>query len=150
MTMRKRNALAGAVGAAGCGLALLVGSGCRTTPTVKPAPAVTVYRADGGTDISHDILFVNSRLAHDLRISDVRKRTTDHGLLNPSVTAVSTYGGSLNFEYRFCWFDASGYEIGAETSSWKPVTLQKNEAKTVESVAPSGEVKEFRLKLRSR
>jgi len=150
MAMKTRKALVGVFSASGLGRALLVGGGCRTTPTVKAAPAVTVYRADGGTDISHEIAFGNTRLSRDLRITEVRRQTTEHGLLHPSVTAVSMYGGTLNFEYRFGWFDGSGYEIGADTSSWKPVTLQKGEARTFESVAPTTDAKEFRLKIRAR
>jgi uncharacterized protein YcfL len=148
--MQTRNALVGILSAAGLGLAVLVGGGCRTTPTAKPAPTVTVYRADGGTDITHEIVFGSTRLSRDLRITDLRRQVTDHGLLNPSVAMVSTYAGTLNFEYRFCWFDGSGYEIGADTSSWKPVTLSKGEGKTIESVAPNGTVTEFRLKIRAR
>lgn len=148
--MTTRSALASVLGASGLGLALLVGGGCRTTPTVKEPRAVTVYRADGGTDISYEISYSNTRLSRDLRVTDIRRQTTEHGLLHPSVTVVSMYGGTLNFDYRFCWFDGSGYEVGADTSSWKPVTLQKGEARTFESVAPTGEVKEFRIRFRSR
>lgn len=148
--MQKRKVLAGALGVTGVGLAVLLGSGCRTTPTVREEPAVTVRRADGGTDISHEVTFSNSRLARGLRITDIQRRMTEHGLLNPSVTAVSTYGGTLRFEYRFCWFDGTGYEIGAETNSWKPVTLQNGEAKTFEAVAPASEVQEFKIRFRAR
>lgn len=148
--MRTRSLLARAAGAAGVGVALAMAGGCRTSPAVKPAPAVTVYRADGGTDITHDIVFGSTRLARELRVTDIRRRATEHGLLYPSVTVQSLYAGTLNFEYRFCWFDGAGYEVGADTSSWKPVTLARNESKTVESVAPTAEVKSFQLRFRRR
>ncbi len=148
--MDKRRTIARALGVTGTGLALLLGNGCRTTATVKEAPAVTVWRADGGTDISHEIVFANSRLARSLRITDIARRLTDHGLQNPSVTAVSMYGGTLRFEYRFCWFDGAGYEVGADTSSWKPVTLRHGEPKTFSAVAPTAEVQEFKMMVRGR
>ena len=148
--METRQVLVKAIAVTGTGLALLLGSGCRTTPTVKEAPAVTVWRADGGTDISREIVFSNSRLGRSLRVTEIGRRLTDHGLLNPKVTAVSTYGGTLKLEYRFCWFDATGYEIGANTNSWKPVSLQNREARTFEAVAPTAEVQEFKMMIRAR
>lgn len=148
--MQKRPVLSTALGLASVGLALVMGGGCRTTPTVRETPAVTIRHADGSTDISHDIVYSNSRLGRSIEILEVRRRQTGHGLLNPSVTMLSTYGGTLKFEYRFCWFDASGYEIGADTNSWKPVTLQKQENRTIEAVAPSAEVMEFKLRIRAR
>ena len=148
--MEKRTLLASALGATGIGLTLLLGSGCRTTPTVKETAAVTVWRADGGTDISREVSFGNSRLARSLRVTDIQRRQTGHRLLNPSVSLVSTYGGTLKFEYRFCWFDGSGYEVGADTNAWKPVTLRNDEAKTLEAVAPTAEVEQFNVKIRAR
>ena len=148
--MHERQVLTRALGVAGVGLAVLMG-GCRTARTVvTETPGVTVRHADGSTEISREIVFSNSRLARDIQILEVRRRITPHGLLNPSVTVLSTYGGTLKFEYRFCWFDRSGYEIAAETNSWKPVALQNKESKTFESVAPNADVKEFRIRMRSR
>jgi uncharacterized protein YcfL len=147
--MEKRKVLAVALGVTGTGLALLLGSGCRTAPTLKETPAVTVWRADGTTELSREVSFGTPRLAHSLRITEIGRRVTGHGLLNPSVSLVSTYGGTLKFEYRFCWYDGAGYEIGADTSSWKPVALRNSEAKTFEAVAPTAEVEQFVLRIRS-
>jgi len=127
-----------------------VGGGCQTGRTVREAPGVTIRHGDGSTEISREVIFSHSRLARRVEVADVRRRLTGDGLLNPSVTVVSIYGGTLNFEYRFCWFDSAGYEVGAETNSWKPVSMQNREVRTFESVAPSAEVKEFRIKLRVR
>lgn len=41
------------------------------------------------------------------------------------------------FEYKIVWVDASGVEINPEGASWKPVSLQGREVKTVQSVAPN-------------
>ncbi|XID74633.1 YcfL family protein [Alkanindiges sp. WGS2144] len=41
------------------------------------------------------------------------------------------------FEYKIVWMDASGTEINPEGATWKPVSLQGREAKTVQSVAPN-------------
>jgi uncharacterized protein YcfL len=148
--MEKRMIIARTLGVTATGLALLLSSGCRTTPALRVAPAVTVWRADGGTDISHEIEFANSRLARSLRITDIARQRTEHGLLNPSVTAASMAGGTLKFEYRFSWFDGAGYEIGADTNSWKPVTLRKGESKTFPGVAPTAAVQEFKMMIRAR
>lgn len=42
-----------------------------------------------------------------------------------------------SFEYKIVWMDASGTEINPEGASWKPITLQGRESKTVQSVAPN-------------
>ena len=42
-----------------------------------------------------------------------------------------------SFEYKIVWFDADGTEINPEGATWKPITLQGREVKTVQSVAPN-------------
>jgi uncharacterized protein YcfL len=42
-----------------------------------------------------------------------------------------------SFEYKVVWFDANGTEINPEGATWKPITLQGREVKTVQSVAPN-------------
>ena len=44
---------------------------------------------------------------------------------------------SRTFEYKIVWFDADGTEINPEGATWKPITLQGREVKTVQSVAPN-------------
>ncbi|MBP8099721.1 MAG: DUF1425 domain-containing protein [Acinetobacter sp.] len=42
-----------------------------------------------------------------------------------------------SFEYKIVWFDADGTELNPEGATWKPITLQGREVKTVQSVAPN-------------
>ncbi len=135
------------LGIAGVGVALLVG-GCRTTPVSAETPGVVIRHADGSTEITREVVFAQSRLTRWLRVKELRRQNTGHGLLAPGITVQSTYGGTLRFEYRFCWFDAAGHEVAADTSSWKPVTMRQGESKALDSVAPTPEVTAFQLILR--
>lgn len=135
------------LGIAAAGMALLFG-GCRTTPVSPEAPGVVVRHADGSTEITREVVFANSRLSRWLRVTELRRLDSGHGLLAPGITVQSTYGGTLRFEYRFCWFDATGREVAADTSSWKPATLRLGESRALDSVAPTPEVTAFQLRLR--
>jgi len=145
MMKLKRNFIVGGVTAAAL-MASLVLPGCSTTAGVETT-GKTTWDEQGARTLEKKVLFNNSGLKGELQIVDIR--TVQAGdIMRAQVTLRSKENDTLQFQYRFDWYDAGGLEINSGSGSWKPVILGGRETKTLQSVAPDPRAKEFKLKIR--
>ena len=82
----------------------------------------------------------------DFKVSEL-KRADVNGLLKVQVQ-VENAGNSKPVSYRFRWVDQAGMMVGG-VEGWKPLPVEKGRIEIIEGVAPTPEVKDFRLELNS-
>jgi uncharacterized protein YcfL len=120
--------------------------GCSTTAGVETT-GKTAWDEQGARSLEKNVVFNNSGLKGDIQIVDVKSGMAGD-IMRAQATLRSKDKGTLPFQYRFDWYDASGFEINSGAGSWKPLILYGRETKTIQGVAPDPRAKEFKLKIR--
>ena len=126
----------------------LVAGGCRSTSAGIEGDAAAINNPDGTVTLSKYVIVNNPSLAKGIQIVDIRTGFTDNNLMQASVAIVSKARKTLQFQYRFAWYDANGMEIDPENNAWKPVIIYGNESRSLQGMAPNSAAKEFRIKIR--
>ena len=121
-------------------------SGCSTTAGVE-ATGKTSWDDQGARTLEKNVVFNSSGLKGDIQIVDVKSAMAGD-IMRAQATLRSKDRDTLPFQYRFEWFDASGFEINSGSGAWKPLLLNGRESKTIQAVAPDPRAKEFKLKIR--
>lgn len=123
----------GALGTAGC---------ASKTAATDPAAAEQAKKANyeiiksGDTDGRLEVVSVASGKPGDTAKASVEVRNKSNF--------------SWKFEYRFKWYDASGMEIGVDSTAWTPVAIMANETKSLQSLAPNPTAATFKLFLQEK
>lgn len=84
------------------------------------------------------------RLLTDITAQAVRQRVAA-GLLQVSVEIKNEDLARKALHYKFRWFDADGFEVQPDGRPWTPLTMLGEEVKTVQAVAPQGNVVSFKI-----
>ena len=127
---------------------VLAGGGCATRTSGIQGAAATVQSPEGTMTSSKYVIIDNSKLARGLQIVDLKSQFVGD-LLKAQVSIVSKYSKTLEFQYKFLWFDANGIEINPGSLPWTPLTLNGNESKSVQAVAPNPSAREFKVNIRA-
>lgn len=127
---------------------VMVGGGCATRTSGIQGAAATVQSPEGTMASSKYVIIDNSKLARGLQIVDLKSQFVGD-LLKAQVSIVSKYSKTLEFQYKFLWFDANGTEINPDSLPWTPLTLYGNESKNVQAVAPNPSAREFKISIRA-
>jgi uncharacterized protein YcfL len=90
----------------------------------------------------------DKKVAKNLVVGDVVVGETKNGLMKVNVRLSSKLNKTYTAQTKFAWFDESGMEIDPEGDSWRPLTLQGKETKTIQGVAPNASATSFRLRVR--
>ena len=130
-----------------CGAYLLVG-GCASQTSGMRGGASIAQAPEGTVQSSQYVIIDNSKLARGLQIVDIKSQFVGD-LLKAQVSIVSKYSKTLEFQYKFLWFDANGIEISPGSLPWTPLTLNGNESKSVQAVAPNPSAREFKINIRA-
>lgn len=133
-------------------LAMLYASGCSSTAGIE----ATVDRSTG----HKQVVFRDKALAKRIKIENLNSGVTG-GLLRASVTVRNTFRNmprpigylyptykTLEFQYKFSWFDENGFEIDPDSDAWTPVTIHGQESKTLQGVAPNPSARMFKILIR--
>ena len=126
---------------------LLVGVGCATRTSGIQGAATVGQSPEGMTQMSQYVIIDNSRLARGLQIVDLKSQFAGD-LLKAQVSIVSKFSRTLEFQYKFLWFDATGMEVSPGSLPWTPLTLNGNESKSVQAVAPNPAARTFKINIR--
>lgn len=145
MMKQKHNFVAGGIAAVAL-IALMGLAGCSTTAGVETT-GKTSWDEQGARILEKNVVFNSSSLKGDLQIVDLRGVQAGD-IMRAQATLRSRDKDTLQFQYRFDWYDAGGLEINSGAGSWKPLLLTGRETKTVQGVAPDPRAKEFKLKIR--
>lgn len=145
MMKRGRNFIVGGIAAAAA-VASLGLTGCSTTAGVETTGRMS-WDEQGARTLEKKVVFDNSGLKGDIQIVDVKSAMAGD-IMRAQATLRSRDKDTLQFQYRFDWYDTGGFEINSGAGSWKPLILNGREAKTIQGVAPDPRAKEFKLKIR--
>lgn len=120
--------------------------GCSSTAGIEGSMSATTGQG-GQTAYSKYVIINNDSLARDIQIVDMKSDFVGN-LLRAQVSLVNKDNDTINFQFKFSWFEESGREIDPDTDAWTPVTLYGNESKSLQGVAPNPNAKEFKIKIR--
>ena len=140
------NNISAIIGVVSIGLMLGILTGCATSGIEGNASAVKM--TDGGTQLSKYVIVNNPKLARSIQIVNLQQSYVGD-LLKAQVSLVSKNSKTLNFQYKFAWFDGQGVEINLEGSPWTPLVFYGFETKSLQAVAPNPSAREFKIKIRS-
>ncbi len=90
----------------------------------------------------------DKKVARNVVVSEVVVGETKNGLMKVNVKLSSKLNKTYTAQTKFAWFDEAGMEIDPEGDSWRPLTLQGKETKTIQGVAPNASATAFRLRIR--
>lgn len=82
-----------------------------------------------------------------LQVTDLRAVKRNH-LLTVQAEISNSDSDNQQLYYRFKWLDANGFAVGGE-EAWKPVLVYAYQKQTVNAVAPSPQVTDFRMVVQS-
>lgn len=120
--------------------------GCSSTAGIEGSMSAATGQ-DGQTTYSKYVIIDNDSLARDIQIVDMKSDFVGN-LLRAHVSLVNKDNDTLNFQFKFSWFEESGREIDPDTDAWTPVILYGKESKSLQGVAPNPNAKEFKIKIR--
>ncbi|MCL1068190.1 YcfL family protein [Shewanella olleyana] len=89
----------------------------------------------------------NASFASDVAVEQVKVRTQGD-LLQGSALILSKVGTDLRLQYKFTWYDVSGYTIEDEATSWKSLKLHGMQQMQVSAVAPNANATRFEVYVR--
>lgn len=131
--------------AAGLLVAGLTGCASRASNVLEASSDV---RPPSGPDMSERVIISASGLGRKLVYGDVATRR--EGLLFlVQVTLENKSKSAVNFEYRWEWTDAEGFQVADTLSSWQPGVINGRERKLLSATSPGPAAANFRLYLRS-
>lgn len=120
--------------------------GCSSTAGIEGSMSATTEQG-GQTVYSKQVVINNDSLARDIQIVDMKSDFVGN-LLRAQVSLVNKDNDTINFQFKFSWFEESGREIDPDTDAWTPVILYGKESKSLQGVAPNPNAKEFKIKIR--
>ena len=123
-------------------------TGCMLIKKTSGTEVIGVLTEPGQEGMSRAIIVNNAKLGRALQVVDIRHDFVGE-FLRPSVILASKYAATLQFQYKFSWYDETGLEVHPNTDAWTPVVLHGNQTMTVQAVAPHPSVKSFKLNIRN-
>ncbi len=109
--------------------------------------AMVMVLALAGCAARGELEVLNEDLSDKIDVQKLKSRTVG-GLTQAQVKIKNKTKTDLRFRVKFVWFDGAGFEIDAESTSWRPVLLHGKEEKSVQAVAPNGEAKTYKVLIR--
>ncbi|AZG73716.1 YcfL family protein [Shewanella livingstonensis] len=98
-------------------------------------------------DSSGQVRVDNSSFASDVNVTDISSLMVAD-LIKASALIQSQSRTDLRIQYKFTWFDASGFTLEDEASSWKSVKLHGKQQLQVGAVAPNPQATRFEVYVR--
>ncbi|MCG8393189.1 MAG: YcfL family protein [Pseudomonadales bacterium] len=94
-----------------------------------------------------DVYSNNSLLGSRISIPDLKqKRVGD--LLYVQATLENDWKFELDFQYKFKWFDADGFELAPESQPWQQVVMAGRSQNNVKGIAPNPSAVRFEIWVR--
>ena len=114
---------------------------------VACATSGVVGTSDTASGKSEIVEIQNKSLAKKVSIKDFKTRIVND-LLNVQVEIESNFNSTQEFQYKFSWFDTTGFAVDSEASAWNSIVLHGKESKTVQALAPNPAARKFKIVLR--
>ncbi|MDT8271912.1 MAG: YcfL family protein [Desulfomonilia bacterium] len=112
------------------------------------APNVLHVQATSQGLLSKQVEINDAALERRLAFGEVSVKPLEGGAsMETQVIIRNTSMRDLKFEYRFIWYDASGFEISPNIA-WIPVVLSGKDERAFKSVAPAPNAASFKCMIR--
>ena len=98
-------------------------------------------------DSSGQVRVDNSSFASDVNVVDISSVMVAD-LIKASALIQSKSSTDLRLQYKFTWYDASGFTVEDEANSWKSVKLHGKQQLQVGAVAPNSQATRFDIYVR--
>ncbi|UJF23337.1 YcfL family protein [Shewanella sp. OMA3-2] len=89
----------------------------------------------------------NNSFSRQVSVTNVNERQTAD-LIQAVAQINSLVATDLRLQYKFTWFDASGFTIEDESTSWKSLKLHGKQQMQVNAVAPNATATRFEVYIR--
>jgi uncharacterized protein YcfL len=144
MTMRIKPAMP--LAAAGMILSVLVGAislACSPTTTSNVAVG-EVLEGEEGQTLQKDYVVKDKILAKEIQVLDVKARYVGDFLEGLAIVK-NRRKYTVDFEYKFEWYDEKGFPVESSVVHWTPDLLYGLESKWIQALCPrAGATKERR------
>ncbi len=122
-------------------LTLLLLGGCAGTAF----NSIEARTGPGGL-VSKQVQINDSIMAGTLEFGDLSVKQADEFCM-AQVMLINKKKKDVNFEYRFLWYDAAGFEV-SPVSAWIPSTIVGLDSRGYQSTAPVKDAVRFRFMVR--
>jgi len=121
--------------------ALLV-SGCQTKGEPRPSESCPGFADAGSTKalVARKVRFINDP---DVNVREMRC-VTQNTLMRIDIDLENGESDEQRVAYRFEWYEANGMSTGGE-EAWKPLLLYPDDFRTIRTVAPNSDARDFNL-----
>ncbi len=146
MTIRSENHWAGVlvILVALIGAVPLVSCSSHTTSNVAVGE---VWETDGAETLEKDYIIKDKPLAKQIQVTDVKARYMGDFLEGLAVVQ-NRRKYTVDFEYRFEWYDEKGYPVESNVVHWTPDLLYGRESKWIKALCPKPKAKGFKVMIR--
>ncbi len=86
----------------------------------------------------------NSLLSSRISVEDLRQRRAGD-LLQVQAVLENDWKFRLDFQYKFKWFDADGFELEPEAQPWQQVVMAGRSQNSVKGVSPNPSAVRFEI-----
>lgn len=127
------------------GLMAMAAFACSTASNTLQG--VTERRPASGPAVDEHVIIGSPALGKELTFGDVVSRR-EGLLLHVQVALENQSKHTVDFEYRWEWTDADGFQLGDTLSAWQPTVVNGRERKLLRGVGPGPAAVNFRLYVR--
>lgn len=124
----------------------LLPAACAKT-TVSNVAVGQIMDGEEGEVLRKDYLIKDKALAKDIQVDDIRARYQGEFLEGQAVL-INLVKSTVEYEYKFEWFDSEGFPIESTVSLWKPDLLYGKETKWIKALCPVPNAKGFKIMIR--
>jgi uncharacterized protein YcfL len=128
------------------GAVAALGFGCAAAPS-NVLEGDTAVRQRTGPAVSERVVISSRALSRALKYGEVVTRR-EGLLLHVQVAIENVRRAPVDFEYRWEWTDAEGFQLGDTLSRWQPTSVNGNEHRLLTGVGPGPAAVNFRLYIR--
>lgn len=127
-------------------LGMVALAGCSAT-TGAEGRAKVGWTDEGAPILNTKVVYNSTSLAREVTVEEMTSSKAGD-LLLAQVTMRSKAGETLNFQYKFEWYDLNGLVLNSSSATWKPLMIYGKESKTIQGLAPDPRGREYKLLLR--
>ncbi len=119
---------------------------CAPTTTSNVAVG-EIIEGEEGQALEKDYIIKDRALARQIEVLDVKTRFTGKFLEGLAILH-NRRKRTVAFEYRFAWYDDSGFPVESNISHWTPDLLYGKESKWIRALCPKPGAAGFKLMVR--
>jgi uncharacterized protein YcfL len=120
--------------------------GCAPATTSNVAVGV-ITEGEEGQVLEKDYIIKDKGLARRIEILDVKTRFTGK-FLEGLAMVHNRRKRTVDFEYRFAWYDEAGFPVESNVSHWSPDRLYGKESKWIRALCPKPGAAGFKIMIR--